>query len=93
MVRASTSPGTARANADYTTQSRTFTLSGTEPVDVATLTDNLNEGEETVILRLSRVRLPSGVLVGTPSVTGTITDDWRRYHGNGETRTDDGYGR
>ena len=75
VVRASTSPRTARANTDYTTLSRTFTLSGSETVNVATLPDTLNEGEETVTLRLSLVSAPSGVLVGTPSVTGTITDD------------------
>ena len=75
VVRASTSPGTARANADYTTQSRTFTLSGSEMVDVPTLSDTLNEGDETLTLRLFLVSALSGVLVGTPTVTGTITDD------------------
>ena len=74
VVRYSTSSGSARANDDYTTQSGTFTVGSGQPAPVPALPDNLNEGEETFTLRLSLARSLSDVLVGTPSVTGTITD-------------------
>ena len=73
VVTASTSPGTARANSDYTTHSDTFNFTGNRSITVSTLLDNLNEGPETVTLRLRAS--PASVLVGTPTVTGTITDD------------------
>ena len=75
VVRYSTSPGSARANDDYTSRSGTITIGSQQPDSVPALADTLNEGDETVFLRLSRVSAPSDVLIGTPSVTGTIGDD------------------
>ena len=68
--------GTARTPADYAAQGDTLTFpngSGRIP-DIVTESDTLNEGDETLTLRLSLVSPPPGVRLATPTATGTITD-------------------
>ena len=76
-VRYETVAGTAAANSDYTARSGVHTfVGGSEPETIATVRledDELNEAEESFTLRLSQAT-PAGV-IGTPSTTGTITDN------------------
>ncbi len=71
-----TEPGTATAGTDFTSQSGRLTFAGdeeTKTVSVATLKDDLTEGDETVRLRLSRPT-NGATLPADPTATGTIRD-------------------
>ncbi len=85
VVSYRTGGGTASQPADYTAQSGTLTFgssdgttttetSSAQTVTVPTRADTLNEGDETLDLRLSWVRGSAGVGIATPTVKGTITD-------------------
>ena len=70
-----TADGTATAGKDYTAVSGTlsFPPGGTEgTVTVETLDNAMDEGDETVLLRLSR---PVGIVLADPSAVGTIAND------------------
>ena len=61
------------------TGTSTTTTTDSTPQDVPVITlrdtpDNLNEGPETLTLRLTLVGRPPGVQIATPTVTGTISD-------------------
>ena len=70
-----TADGTATAGKDYTAVSGTlsFAPGDTEgTVTVETLDNAMDEGDETVLLRLSR---PVGIVLADPSAVGTIAND------------------
>ena len=70
-----TSDGTATSGSDYTAASGTVTFNPGEtskPVSVDVLGDTTFESDETFTVTLSN---PSGSTVGTPSATGTISND------------------
>ena len=72
-----TEPGTARTPADFTSRRDTLIITGISELvpGVGTASDTLNEGNETLRLRLRLVDPPDGVELATPTATGTITDD------------------
>jgi chitinase len=70
-----TSEGTATAGSDYTAANGTVTFNPGEtskPVSVDVLGDTTYEPDETFTVTLSN---PSGLTIGTPTATGTITND------------------
>ena len=75
----STSNETATAGADYTAASGTLSFAAdstaSQTLTVSTRGDDLAEDDETFTVTLTASNLPDGVLLGTVSATGTITDD------------------
>ena len=74
-----TSDDAADARTDYTAATDTLTFNPnaelTHTISVATIGDDLNEATETFMVTLTEVTMPDGVVIGTRSVTGTITDN------------------
>ena len=69
-----TADGTATAGADYTAGSGTLAFAAGETaktIEVAVLDDDVDEGSETLTLRLSN---PSGAVLGDAEATGTIVN-------------------
>ena len=89
-VTPSFTDGTATEGTDYTANTAPLAFTGTageqQTITVATIEDEIVEGEETFTVSLSLSDAPSGVTAGSPA-TGSITDDDGGTTGEGATVT------
>ena len=89
-VTPSFTDGTATEGTDYTANTAPLAFTGTageqQTITVATIEDEIVEGEETFTVSLSLSDAPSGVTAGSPA-TGSITDDDGGTTGQGATVT------